>query len=185
MKFYKKSNEVEALQWTGSNIDMMKEFVEGPVFKVDTTSLSVSDKSHNWIMNIHDWLVKIDHHFVIYNHNDFVKLYVNKDNREDLDDGYHTFKELYEYRKLYNAAFFNSLPKDIVLKSKRHSDGEKCFDGNWFIVQAELPNGQISNHYEMKDWDLFKIPEKEIANEWDGHSPEDVAKRIEEFIKKY
>lgn len=39
---------------------------------------------------------------------------------------------------------------------------------------AELPTGQISNHYEMKDWDLFNIPEKEKANMWDGHSPQDV-----------
>ena len=104
---------------------------------------------------------------------------------ENINDGYHTFKELYRYRKLYNAAFFNLLPKDIVLKSKRHSDGEECFGGGWFIVQAELPTGQISNHYEMKDWELFKIPEKERANKWDGHTPEDVAKRIEEYVKKY
>ena len=32
-------------------------------------------------------------------------------NIEELSDGYHTFAELYEYRKLYNAAFFNELAK--------------------------------------------------------------------------
>ncbi len=38
---------------------------------------------------------------------------------------YHTFNELYRYRMLYNAAFFNELAKgDIkVCKSYRHYDG--------------------------------------------------------------
>lgn len=112
----------------------------------------------------------------------------------EVSDGYHTFNELYEYRLLYNAAFFNSLATyDTFLdewsqvtydvhKSKKHSDGEDCFGGGWFIVMAELPTGQISNHYEMKDWDLFKIPEKEKANEWDGHTPQDVARRLKYYL---
>ena len=28
-------------------------------------------------------------------------------NIEDISDGYHSFKDLYEFRKLYNAALFN------------------------------------------------------------------------------
>lgn len=41
---------------------------------------------------------------------------------------------------------------------------EKCvFGGDWFIVIAELPTGQISNHYRVEDWNLFDIPEKEKA----------------------
>lgn len=109
----------------------------------------------------------------------------NKDTGE-VSDGYHTFNELYEYRLLYNASMFNELAKQglyDVHKSKRHSDGEIPFgDSNWFIVMAELPTGQISNHYEMKDWDLFQIPEKEKANAWDGHTPKDVAERIRKFL---
>ena len=102
---------------------------------------------------------------------------------EDTSDGYHTFKELYEYRKLYNAGMFNLLPKSFnVHKSKRHSDGKLCFGGDWFIVMATLPTGQISNHYELKDWDLFKCEEREKADEWDGHTPEDVARRIKEYL---
>ena len=111
----------------------------------------------------------------------------------DVSDGYHTFNELYDYRALYNAAFFNSLAVYVenmgnwvvdydVHKSKKHSDGEDCFGGGWFVVMAELPTGQISNHYPMKDWDLFNIPEKEKANKWDGHTPQDVAKRMREFL---
>jgi hypothetical protein len=114
-------------------------------------------------------------------------------------DGYHTFNELYEFRKVYNAALFNewakqqvrnprwasednqpvTLPKYDVHKSWKHYDGEPCFDGGWFIVVAVLPTGQISNHYEAKDWNLFKIPETEKAKyEFDGHTSQDVINRL-------
>lgn len=103
----------------------------------------------------------------------------------EVSDGYHTFNELYEYRMLYNAALFNEFAKQglyDVHKSRKHSDGEYPFgDSNWFIVMAELPTGQISNHYEMKDWDKFQIPEKPLANKWDEHSPRDVAERLISF----
>lgn len=100
----------------------------------------------------------------------------------EISDGYHTFNELYYYRLLYNAAFFNLLPKEWVHKSKRHHDGEECFGGGWFIVTANLPTGQISNHYEIKDWDLFHIPEKETADKWDGHTPQEAAERLHKFL---
>lgn len=114
-----------------------------------------------------------------------------EEDKGNISDGYHTFNELYEYRLLYNASMFNELAKQglyDVHKSKKHSDGTIPFDDeNWFIVQAELPTGQISNHYEMKDWDLFNVPEKEKANQYDGHTPQDVAKRLRDFltIKNY
>lgn len=115
---------------------------------------------------------------------------------ENITDGYHTFKELYEFRKVYNAALFNEWAKDWldfgfedsesiqynVHKSWKHYDGELCFGGGWFIVVAVLPTGQISNHYEAKDWDLFKIPEVEKALfEFDGHTPQDVINRLKEL----
>lgn len=106
-----------------------------------------------------------------------------------LSDGYHTFDELYEYRMLYNAMLFNELAKENLYdihKSKRHSDGDFPFDNpDYFIVMAELPTGQISNHYRMEYWDFFKIPEKYKSNEWDGHDSQDVAQRMKEFLKKY
>ena len=114
------------------------------------------------------------------------KLIETIEDKGNISDGYHTFNELYEYRLLYNASMFNELAKQglyDVHKSKRHSDGTIPFgDENWFIVQAELPTGQISNHYEMKDWDLFNVPEKEKANPYDGHTPQDVAKRLRDFL---
>lgn len=104
----------------------------------------------------------------------------------DFSDGYHTFNELYDYRKAYNAAFFNELAKQglyDVHKSKLHSDGNIPFgDENWFIVMAELPTGQISNHYEIKDWDLFDIPEKYKANVYDSHSPQEAYERLVKYL---
>ncbi len=105
----------------------------------------------------------------------------------ETSDGYHTFNELYEFRLLYNAALFNvwanmSSNIPLVTKSWRHSDGEPCFGGGWFVVTAQLPTGQITNHYEEKDWDLFQIPEVRTAPEWDGHTAQDVATRLRAFL---
>lgn len=126
------------------------------------------------------------------NKEEFLSVNKNAIDRGDIgsvSDGYHTFDQLYNFRKLYNAAFFNLMSNNgyLVFKSKKHSDGELCFGGGWFIVQAELPIGlgsaQISNHYEMKDWDLFHIQELDKAMEWDGHTDKDVEDRLLMYIK--
>ena len=130
----------------------------------------------------------------------------------EISDGYHTFDELYEFRKLYNAVLFNEWASKIVLKrekvdykgeygvnfklthreeckydvhkSWKHHNGELCFGGGWFIVVAVLPTGQISNHYKAEDWDLFKIPETECAKyPFDGHTGQDVLERLKELCK--
>lgn len=100
----------------------------------------------------------------------------------DTSDGYHTFNELYEFRKVYNAALFNewaAAGKYNVHKSWRHHDGEDCFGGGWFIVVAVLPAGQISNHYPAGDWELFAIPAYDKANvPFDGHTGHEVLERL-------
>lgn len=110
----------------------------------------------------------------------------------DITDGYHTFDELYDYRMLYNAAFFNflaSLPGNPynVHMSFCHSDGELCFGGSWFIVMANLPTGQVSNHYKIiTDFGYFScVPLRDKADVWDGHTPEDAKERIARYIRKY
>lgn len=110
---------------------------------------------------------------------------------ENTSDGYHKFSELYVFRMIYNAALFNewgnhyALPKYNVHKSWRHNDFELCFGGGWFVVVAMLPSGQITNHYEAKYWDLFKIPEYESAQyEFDGHNSYDVFERLKSLIKE-
>lgn len=111
-------------------------------------------------------------------------------------DGFHTFDELYEFRMLYHAAFVNVLEASrtigvgggATVKSLKHSDGEFCFGGGWFIVVTELPHGQISNHYESKHWDLFRVPAVDIPPAFDDHTSEDVIERLRmfaEFWKAY
>ena len=59
------------------------------------------------------------------------------DLKADISDGYHSFGELYEFRKVYNAALFNEWYKlglYDVHKSHKHYDGSECFGGGWFIV---------------------------------------------------
>lgn len=111
-----------------------------------------------------------------------------------LSDGYHTFDELYEFRKMYNAVLFNEWGNpgfDIlgvkynVHKSWKHHDGELAFGGGWFIVSAMLPSGLISNHYKAEDWDLFKVPEVDKALfEFDGHTGADVLERLKKLAKR-
>lgn len=103
-------------------------------------------------------------------------------------DGYHTFDELYHYRMLYNAAFVNTESMEgHAHKSLRHSDGKLCFNGGWFVVVMELPTGQITNHYRLTEtnWDLFKIEERTVAAEYDGHTPEEAANRLQAFVRGY
>jgi hypothetical protein len=110
---------------------------------------------------------------------------------QETSDGYHTFAELYHYRMLYNAALFNEwarLGKYDVHKAVRHSDGKVCFDGRWFVVVAQLPTGQITNHYLIGDdsdnWYKFQIPIREAAAEWDGHTPAQVAERLAALLEE-
>ena len=66
---------------------------------------------------------------------------------EDITDGYHTFKELYDYRMAYNAAWFNELtkthPEYDIHKSKRHSDGELCRNTFKLLKTEWSPNLSI------------------------------------------
>ena len=116
----------------------------------------------------------------------------------EISDGYHTFDELYEFRKVYNAVLFNlwaeldgayleegiiekrvEEPGYDVHKSWKHHDGELCFGGGWFIVSAMLPAGLISNHYKAEDWELFRVPEAEKAKyPFDGYTAQDVLQRL-------
>lgn len=118
----------------------------------------------------------------------------------ETSDGYHTFNELYRYRMLYHAAFVNAWqlidgihdphpfpadPSVSSVKSWKHSDGELCFGGGWFIVVTTLLTGQISNHYEEQHWDLFQVPEVELPPAYDGHTPAEAADRLAQFLGQY
>lgn len=108
---------------------------------------------------------------------DEIEYYDNLCHSGEASDGYHTFNELYDFRREYNAALVNTGVWKAH-KSRRHHTGEECFGGGWFIVVMDTPFGQISNHYENKYWDEFHCEEKEFADEWDGHTEKDVLERL-------
>lgn len=102
----------------------------------------------------------------------------------EASDGFHTHQELYEARMLYHAHAVR-MWADVgvhVVKSEHHSDGEPCFGGGWFIVVAELPGGQISQHYRLEHWDLFECPAVDIPPKFDGHTTQDTHQRLHDAL---
>jgi hypothetical protein len=112
----------------------------------------------------------------------------------ELSDGYHTFNELYEHRiTLYIALCknlagrenipmagpFDSYP---VWRTKAHSDGS-VWDG-WFMLGINYHAGeQITYHLPMTKWrECYFADELIKAPEWDGHTAEDVLKRLKEIL---
>lgn len=111
-------------------------------------------------------------------------------------DGWHTFDDLYKYRAYYNAALVNMIVKEQknidsfinthkidVIKSKKHYNGEKCYNGTHFVVMIKTPYGQISNHYELKYWKLFNCRTVKKAWKWDGHTMKESIERLEKLFK--
>lgn len=96
----------------------------------------------------------------------------------ELSDTYHSFNDLYDHRMILSAFAMMNMP--YAWKAKTHEDGS-MFDG-MFIVGAPTPDGMITYHYDFEYWNLFKIPEIPHAPHFDGHTPEDVIKRIKSWI---
>ena len=95
----------------------------------------------------------------------------------DLSDGYHTFKQLY-YQRMMLFAVIVKQNRDKAWKSLRHSDGELCFGGGWFIVGIDTPEGSYTYHYEDKYFSLFDCIQLERQKTWDGHTEEDVTRLL-------
>lgn len=94
----------------------------------------------------------------------------------DNTDGYHSFNQLYHHRAALFAFIVNVLPR-YSWKSKAHSDGT-MFDG-MFIVGIDIPQiGQVSYHFDLPYYDLFRCKELQRGLQWDGHTPEDVITRL-------
>lgn len=112
-----------------------------------------------------------------------------------ISDGYHTFGELYEHRitlfialcKWYNSRMGLDSTSGVmgryVWRSKKHSDGELAFGGNWFVLGINKERGeQITYHLPMDKWDECEFAkELKLAPEWDGHTSEDVLNRLKEL----
>ena len=95
-----------------------------------------------------------------------------KENGE-VDDGDHTFNELYYHRMVLFSIICNQ-NKDIAWKSWKHEDGTMYED--YFIVGIETPEGQYSYHYHKDYWDEFKVKELSNAPKYDGHKPSDITR---------
>lgn len=201
MKYVKKPVVIEAIQWTGDNSLEVAEFCQGPDSKYEFkgNALFIHTLEGSMRASQNDYIIKgVDGEFYPCKPQIFEKTYSDEKAIGELSDGYHSFNELYAFRKMYNAALFNEWAatkvwnpkwanegqsfnhvKYDVHKSRRHYDGELCFGGGWFVVVAILPSGQITNHYEMKDWDLFQIPEEPKAKyKFDEHTSKDVLDRL-------
>lgn len=103
-------------------------------------------------------------------------------------DGYHTFDELYEHRialyialcKSKNEWHIDNGSEQFVWRSKKHSDGELSFGGEWFVLGIGKEKGeQITYHLPISKWDETDFAETlEKAPDWDGHTSDDVLERV-------
>jgi len=103
-----------------------------------------------------------------------------------ISDGYHTFGELYEHRIELFLCFCHMLVdagSSSVWKSQKHADGTDI--PGWFIMGIwTKASHQISYHIPMSHWNEVDCPDIGIAPEWDGHTSEDVVKRLAEWRKR-
>lgn len=102
-----------------------------------------------------------------------------------VSDGYHTINEIYEHRNLLFIALMKSNPSK-VWRSRLHDDGSS-YPG-WFVAGMSLPLGwssltPISYHLPDRLWDLLdNVPVLDVAPPFDGHTSEDVLKRLEQWV---
>lgn len=96
-------------------------------------------------------------------------------NKGKISDGSHTFDELYDHRSTLFSVILNAEKNNhLAWKSKLHEDGTMFPD--YFVVGIETSEGQFSYHYQLEDWDDFKVKELEHAPKWDGHEAKDVTR---------
>ena len=125
------------------------------------------------------------------------KVFIEGREEMQVSDGYHTMDELYEHRISLFIAFAkacevidfvakdkNMVNRFPVWRSKRHSDGELCFGtGTQFVLGIHKEKGeQVTYHIPIERWDETDFAETlECAPEWDGHTSDDVIKRLKNF----
>lgn len=98
-----------------------------------------------------------------------------------ISDGYHTFAELYDHRHSLMLALMRAIPQ-LCWFSQRHADGELPFGTDeWFIAGADLPAGAITYHLPSELLSLAQqtgAVDLSVGRPWDGHTPNDVIKRL-------
>ena len=101
---------------------------------------------------------------------------------ENTSDGYHSYKELYQHRHQLFIAVAYQMPR-LAWKSRKHADG-RSMEG-WFVAGINLPTGDITYHLPNEMWEKIRVKDLEFAPQWDGHTSNDVVKRLEDFNKEY
>jgi hypothetical protein len=99
-------------------------------------------------------------------------------------DGCHTFDELYEHRSLLFISLMKAHPH-LSWRANIHHDGTHYSD--YFIAGMELPSGQITYHLKNEFWEMLDysmIATSNKAPKWDGHTSDDVIKRISNWIRQ-
>ncbi len=99
---------------------------------------------------------------------------------EDVSDGYHTFKELYEHRCLLWMLVLHS-QREQAFKTRKNDKGEE-WDG-WFIAGLDSDYGQMTYHLPMALWDKLDVAEYERNIDYDGHTSSDVIHRMNKMIE--
>ena len=109
--------------------------------------------------------------------NELIKSQPANFKKGEISDGYHTFNELYEHR---NTLF-------ITLCRLMYHTGlvwKKPIEDGWFLLGIGIePGKQISYHLPESLWsltDFIRInPAPKV--QWDGHTSNDVIKRLKEL----
>lgn len=99
-----------------------------------------------------------------------------------VSDGYHTFNELYDHRAALMIALMSVTPNSWW--ATEHFDGSMFSDS--VICGINLPNGMVTYHIAKKyseDLAAAGIKKLDKAPEWDGHTSEDVFKRLLAFSR--
>lgn len=111
---------------------------------------------------------------------------LTSDEKENISDGYHSFKELYSQRITIWKAFITSLtlipncPYNVY-KCKKHHDGTG-YDGWFMSLVIGANNEQISYHLPDSEWDTCSgIIYEQAPVPWDGHGCDEVLERIEDI----
>lgn len=188
MNYTKKPVTIEAVKWNGKDISepsvWFSAAVDNGCARIEGDCIKIKTLEGEMTASPGDYILKDIKGEIYPCKPDIFEASYFEGNVSDTSDGFHTFKEYEIFRMLYNAALFNCLvDKCKVCKSLYHDDGEKPFGGGYFVVYAELPTGQISNHYELEYWDLFNIPIVNKAPKWDGHTTSDTMNRLFKFVQ--
>ena len=113
-----------------------------------------------------------------------MKVTIEGDNLK-ISDGFHTIEELYEHRIILFITLcrlYRSINDKAIWISLKHSDGSN-YDG-WFIMGINREKDkQISYHLPLRFWGICKTIAEVLdkAPEWDGHTSNDVLKRISQL----